>query len=558
DIVSSLAKARKLCIVVNSACCATRNRSDNFTCLNFIMEEQQDKNLQGDPVPLVISARGDIVMDRIPEERMSTDTASPQEDASSKPEEQENSKVSATAPKVQFSPQDSTNGSTVAFRHNLWAQVGSHPPPFEFKESEVSIPGKRRAQGPLKKRLSPPPVAMRESESYHHPPPALLWSRTSSSYYPNSSVVRPLLRQGTSSLLQSNAKLPPLFQSNPSLGQSLISAPLVKTPQVLGEIAKRNLLSSNSTFQPSQDMFTPANPSGTTQLPPIVTNKLSTSDFAFSGGAATTKEWTVAEQQEYDYLWSGTPMLPTVKKQDKTFASLRTPKTAKQAAGPRQYHDILHPFSAKSRLVASTGHPARRPQFSPMVSFTKKKPVQNQMLKPPPKTLKAAPKPAPTVPPPAAAIRKTSSRIIRAPLTSDSDWTPPPTRKRKTTIRMKAKVPKKIKSVKKTTVTQMNQGDNDKPSFFIDVPTTKRPCKCGATKCLKLYCECFHSSKFCDPNLCRCTQCMNLEEHNSVNEPQGARAAAILSIVARRPLAFAVGGRKAITDKDGCRCQNSR
>ncbi|OEU07310.1 hypothetical protein FRACYDRAFT_162842, partial [Fragilariopsis cylindrus CCMP1102] len=51
-------------------------------------------------------------------------------------------------------------------------------------------------------------------------------------------------------------------------------------------------------------------------------------------------------------------------------------------------------------------------------------------------------------------------------------------------------------------------------------------------RCLKLYCECFHTGAFCDPSLCNCKDCHNTSAHNHG------------------------GGRKVNTK--GCCCQKSR
>lgn len=94
----------------------------------------------------------------------------------------------------------------------------------------------------------------------------------------------------------------------------------------------------------------------------------------------------------------------------------------------------------------------------------------------------------------------------------------------------------------------------DHPHLFFDVPVTDRQCKCGGSKCLKLYCECFHSGKFCDPGFCRCRQCQNTEEYNSTKNPRGPRVVAIMALLSKKPRAF-TGGRKANTT--GCRCKKS-
>ena len=92
--------------------------------------------------------------------------------------------------------------------------------------------------------------------------------------------------------------------------------------------------------------------------------------------------------------------------------------------------------------------------------------------------------------------------------------------------------------------------------LFQHVPTTRRPCKCKKTNCLKLYCDCFHNNSFCDPNFCNCIDCMNTEAHNSIAQPRGPRVLAMLSVMAKRPDAFDKGGRRFNTK--GCSCSKSR
>ena len=96
----------------------------------------------------------------------------------------------------------------------------------------------------------------------------------------------------------------------------------------------------------------------------------------------------------------------------------------------------------------------------------------------------------------------------------------------------------------------------DRPDLFQKVSITNRPCKCRKSKCLKLYCECFHNASFCDPNLCNCLDCMNTESFNSTEEPRGSRILAMLVVLAKRPKAFDEGGRKFNTK--GCRCKKNR
>jgi Tesmin/TSO1-like CXC domain, cysteine-rich domain len=57
-----------------------------------------------------------------------------------------------------------------------------------------------------------------------------------------------------------------------------------------------------------------------------------------------------------------------------------------------------------------------------------------------------------------------------------------------------------------------------------------KACNCKNSKCLKLYCECFASGRYCEQ--CNCLNCMN----NRDNE--AARSKAIETILERNPNAF--------------------
>jgi hypothetical protein len=87
-------------------------------------------------------------------------------------------------------------------------------------------------------------------------------------------------------------------------------------------------------------------------------------------------------------------------------------------------------------------------------------------------------------------------------------------------------------------------------SLSNSFPLTKKPCKCGTSRCLKLYCDCFRSGLFCDSRICRCTDCYNDISHN---QPHGDRQLAIKKILARRPHAFDVRIKRKRTGK-GCGC----
>ncbi|KAL4441453.1 hypothetical protein ABPG77_001957 [Micractinium sp. CCAP 211/92] len=59
---------------------------------------------------------------------------------------------------------------------------------------------------------------------------------------------------------------------------------------------------------------------------------------------------------------------------------------------------------------------------------------------------------------------------------------------------------------------------------------SKKSCNCKNSRCLKLYCECFASGRYCDG--CNCLNCNNNREHEST------RQAAVEAILERNPNAF--------------------
>ena len=76
-------------------------------------------------------------------------------------------------------------------------------------------------------------------------------------------------------------------------------------------------------------------------------------------------------------------------------------------------------------------------------------------------------------------------------------------------------------------------------------------CKCSKTNCLKLYCECFQSSKICLPS-CSCVDCFNTEEES---RPGGRRSIVMNEILKRRPDAF----QRRIKKSDyGCACKKNK
>jgi hypothetical protein len=86
-----------------------------------------------------------------------------------------------------------------------------------------------------------------------------------------------------------------------------------------------------------------------------------------------------------------------------------------------------------------------------------------------------------------------------------------------------------------------------------NVPVTGAPCKCKNSKCLKLYCVCFQTGKFCDGKLCKCKDCLNTEQHNG---PGGVRSRAVMKILYRRTDAFDPRLKK--KTGEGCSCKKNR
>ena len=60
--------------------------------------------------------------------------------------------------------------------------------------------------------------------------------------------------------------------------------------------------------------------------------------------------------------------------------------------------------------------------------------------------------------------------------------------------------------------------------------TTRKHCNCKNSRCLKLYCECFASGRYCSD--CNCVSCCNNQENESF------RQAAVETILDRNPNAF--------------------
>eukprot|EP00884_Botryococcus_braunii_P021863 jgi/Botrbrau1/8360/Bobra.0046s0021.1 len=82
----------------------------------------------------------------------------------------------------------------------------------------------------------------------------------------------------------------------------------------------------------------------------------------------------------------------------------------------------------------------------------------------------------------------------------------------------------------------------------------KKHCNCKASKCLKLYCECFASGKYCDS--CNCVQCNNIKEYDDL------RSSAMNTILERNPNAFRPKIHGGLEDDScrhnkGCNCKKS-
>ena len=82
--------------------------------------------------------------------------------------------------------------------------------------------------------------------------------------------------------------------------------------------------------------------------------------------------------------------------------------------------------------------------------------------------------------------------------------------------------------------------------------TSDKTCNCKKSQCLKMYCDCFAASGYCDPS-CTCESCRNTDENEDVVNM--ARAGILL----KDPTAFdeKVDDRKGAHRK-GCRCKRSK
>jgi hypothetical protein len=346
-------------------------------------------------------------------------------------------------------------------------------------DNAVGAPSKN-GRGPLKKRLSPHP---RSQVSTPFPPAPKLLRTTSSSFYGlMGGTTTPLLRQSSSSsnfsLYMHHYSIPPPLRLTTSLGQKLMEAPLLETPQAIPMNGERNLVSTGHPPRAHRpDMITtpallPTDNGPTNQRCALVSRYSYTPNFfSFHRGTPTGKSGLLqgSKRVANSNIW-----MPQT-------TSRRVVVTDRRSMGP---------------LRSPVALPSRHP---------------NELL--PDQTRSMDPSPG------------------RGDV-------------KKETIEIK---PKQRIRVQNPLETQRE--------LFENVPMTTRPCKCGSTQCLKLYCECFRNGSYCDKNLCYCTQCFNTEKHNSIPEPRGPRVTAILGILARRPRAFESDQR--MGGSAGCRCKKS-
>ena len=71
-----------------------------------------------------------------------------------------------------------------------------------------------------------------------------------------------------------------------------------------------------------------------------------------------------------------------------------------------------------------------------------------------------------------------------------------------------------------------------------DLIQSRKQCNCKRSYCLKLYCECFASGVYCDPNECHCVHCKNREGVSGKDNFSKERANAVYVTLERNPNAF--------------------
>jgi hypothetical protein len=82
------------------------------------------------------------------------------------------------------------------------------------------------------------------------------------------------------------------------------------------------------------------------------------------------------------------------------------------------------------------------------------------------------------------------------------------------------------------------------------LPPGEVACNCIRSRCLKLYCTCFHQKKTCKEGICSCVGCLNTDE-----DVGGDREHAIQSTLEKRPDAFQTRVKEV---GQGCACKNNR
>jgi Tesmin/TSO1-like CXC domain, cysteine-rich domain len=85
------------------------------------------------------------------------------------------------------------------------------------------------------------------------------------------------------------------------------------------------------------------------------------------------------------------------------------------------------------------------------------------------------------------------------------------------------------------------------------LPPGEVACNCVRSKCLKLYCSCFHHGKLCRPDICTCVGCENILSTDDTGN--GNREAAIQHVIEKRADAFVI---KPKVMGQGCACKNNK
>ena len=85
----------------------------------------------------------------------------------------------------------------------------------------------------------------------------------------------------------------------------------------------------------------------------------------------------------------------------------------------------------------------------------------------------------------------------------------------------------------------------------LKLPPGQIACNCVRSRCLKLYCSCFQHGEACNPKVCTCVGCYNIE-----SDDNGRRRGAIQLYLDKRPDAFT--GKKPREVGIGCACKNNR